>query len=851
MPALHGRWIGCRERTVKTFRGKYMYRRTVFASCLMIGLAPWCYGASGEIEEIVVTAQKKEQTLQDVPIAVSVVTSETLRQAQINDILDLQSIIPSLRVTQLQTSGNTNFLIRGFGNGANNAGIEPSVGVFVDGVYRSRSASALADLPSLERIEVLRGPQSTLFGKNASAGVINVVTKAADPAGMEGATGSAQLTLGNMNAVIVKGDMMAPISDMVGFGISGYVDNRDGYFTNLVSGSKLNERDRWGVRTELSFYPSDLLSLRFIADIDKIDEKCCGVANLVNGPTGGAVVAVGGKLIAANAFARQQYLDFDPVNQITNEGVSLQVNYDLSDNLQLTSITAWRDLDRFENADVDFTSAALVSKNTSQTDIRTVTQELRLSGQSGGGFDWLAGLYYFDEQVDQRTNLTYGTAFRAYGNILAGGGVVATETALGLPVGTLFASGQGVIETAGQDDETYSLFAQADWDLNDRTTLTLGANYTQVKKDARTTQVNTDVFSGLDFKAIGFAGAFTALTGGLPPTPANIAANPVAAGTASAISVTACSAATPPPGCNQLLALRPLQFLPPFQGFPNAVEPGQSDDSKTTWTARLAYDASDAINVYASVGTGFKATSWNLSRDSRPSAANLAKIQTGGFAVTNITSGTRQAGPEESTVYELGLKARWGRDYVNVAVFKQNIKGFQSNVFTGAAFTLANAGKQSSTGLEIDALWVPQDDLELSFSGTFMNPKYDSFVGSAVGDISGQRPGGIHRISASFAGTYYFEMSGMPGFFRADYLYEDKVQVVDNIPATVAQRKVGSLNASFSLEVMENLELMLWGRNLTGDDYLFSAFPSVAQAGSVSGYPNQPRTYGLTVRTQY
>ena len=127
--------------------------------------------------EIVVTASKREQTLQEVPVAVSVTTAEAIERAQIRDIRDLQTLVPSLRVDQLQSSANTNFFIRGFGNGANNAGIEPSVGVFVDGVYRSRTVSQISDLPDVQRVEVLRGPQSTLFGKNASAGVISIVTR--------------------------------------------------------------------------------------------------------------------------------------------------------------------------------------------------------------------------------------------------------------------------------------------------------------------------------------------------------------------------------------------------------------------------------------------------------------------------------------------------------------------------------------------------------------------------------------------------------------------------------------------------------------------------------------------------
>ena len=154
-------------------------------------------GGMSFIEEIVVTSSKRQTTLQDTPIAVSVISATDLKESQIQDIKDLQFLVPSLRVTQLQSSGNTNFLIRGFGNGANNAGIEPSVGVFIDGVYRSRSASALSDLPNLERIEVLRGPQSTLFGKNASAGVISVITAKPD---LDETTGSMSLTVGEYPA---------------------------------------------------------------------------------------------------------------------------------------------------------------------------------------------------------------------------------------------------------------------------------------------------------------------------------------------------------------------------------------------------------------------------------------------------------------------------------------------------------------------------------------------------------------------------------------------------------------------------------------------------------------------------
>jgi outer membrane receptor protein involved in Fe transport len=237
--------------------------------CSALGLAvaatalPASAQEQGPLEEIVVTSAKREQTLQEIPVAVSVIRADELKQSQVSDIKDLQFLVPSLRIGQLQSSGNTNFFIRGFGNGANNAGIEPSVGVFIDGVYRSRSASALNDFPNLERIEVLRGPQSTLFGKNASAGVISVVT--AKPS-LDETTGSASVTVGDYSQFIVQGDINGPLSDTVGFGLSASFNQRDGYYDNLAGGDPLGELNRWGVRGQLYFLPSDSLEVRVIGD---------------------------------------------------------------------------------------------------------------------------------------------------------------------------------------------------------------------------------------------------------------------------------------------------------------------------------------------------------------------------------------------------------------------------------------------------------------------------------------------------------------------------------------------------------------------------------------------------------
>ena len=812
---------------------------------------------SAMLEEIVITATKRATTLQEAPVAVSVVGSEELQQSQVLDVKDLQFLVPSLRVTQLQTSGNTNFLIRGFGNGANNAGIEPSVGVFIDGVYRSRSASALADLPNLERIEVLRGPQSTLFGKNASAGVISVVT--AKP-NLDDYTGSASLTVGDYSQVIAKGDISGPMSETVGFSLSASVNQRDGYYENLAGGDALGELDRWGVRGQLLFVPSDNTEIRFIADMEEIDEACCGVANLLNGPTGALLTSpfIGGNLVPNAPFAYEGYYDFTPRNEFENSGISMQIDYDINDNVALTSITAMRTLDRFDNADVDFTSAALIDSaqgNLTDTEIDTLTQELRLSG-STDAMTWMVGAYYFDEDITQDTGLIYGPDFRTYADLLTivlGGGTPGVdpsplgplETALALPAGTFFAAGTGLTETSTMDNQAFSLFAQFDFDLSDKATVTLGVNYTEDEKDVTFDSTATDVFSSLDMVQIGFAQIFAALEGADPGNPAN-------GPTATALSTIPCSATNPPPACNPLLALQPLQFLPPNIDYPNSVESGTSKDDDVTWTAKLAYDLSDEINVYFSAGTGFKASSWNLSRDSRPFASDLAALGSAGLLVPNITTGSRFADPEESTVYEIGMKASWDTVALNLALFNQEIENFQSNIFTGTGFSLANAGKQSTSGVEIDLRWKPTDNFEGTFAATLMDPEYDSFTGAqgvnGPTDLSGEKPAGIHETSITATGNYTFQVGNAFGFVRAEYIYEDDVQVVDNVPASIASREVSTINASLGLAWDNGIEAMLWGRNLNNDEYLMSAFPSVAQAGSFSGYPNPPRTYGLTVR---
>lgn len=803
---------------------------------------------SRTLQTVTITATKREQTLQDVPVAVSVVDESVIEKAEIVDLGDLQSVVPSLRVSQQQSSSNTNFIIRGFGNGANNAGIEPSVGVFVDGVYRSRSTSQISDLPNLQRVEVLRGPQSTLFGKNASAGVISIVTQ--KPQFEWG--GNVEGTVSNYNGYRAGAFVTGPLSDTVAFSLGGNFNTRDGYVEDLGDGPDTNERNRWGIRGDLLWEPNEDLSFRVIADYDEIDEICCAAANVINGPTGAAILALGGNLVAEDPFSYEVSYNFGSENLIKNSGISLQGDYDL-DAFTLTSITSYRTSDLSTNQDSDFTSADLLGRKSDDVEIETFTQEVRLTSNGNGPLSWMIGGFYFDETVEIENQLLYGSDIRGYIDILSSGLLTSLEPVVfGVPSGTFFQPGQGFTEYYGQDDTSASLFGTIDYEVTDRLTATFGLNYTQVSKDAYSNAVSTDTFAAVDLNtAAPFISQATAggllLQAGVNPTdPAAVAAFATAFPTEFAtIQATAAGA----PG-----ALQQLQFLPPFLNFPNAVESGSTDDEDTSVTFRLAYDVTDSINVYGSYATGFKASSWNLSRDSRPTPADYALLAQGGLLVPNLTTGTRFAGPEESKVFELGLKGAYSDFAFNVAIFDQTIEGFQSNVFTGTGFALANAGEQSTQGLELDAQWNATDNLLLSFAGTFLDPVYDSFEESASGDISGQKPYGIPEVSTSTAATYTFNVKSYDAFIRGDWQYESESDYFDE-PANQAligeQKEVSTFNASAGLTTESGLSFTLWGRNIFNDEYITVAFPAVAQNGSISGYPNQPATYGLTVRKTF
>ncbi len=826
-------------------------------------------------EVIVVTATKREQTLQETPISVSVTSGETLEQAQIRDVLDLQTVAPSLRVSQLQTSSASTFIIRGFGNGDNNFGVEPSVGVFIDGVFRSRSAAALSDLPNVQRIEVLNGPQSTLFGKNASAGVISVITR--EPQFQFG--GSVEAVYGNFNTVVLKGDVTGPISESIAFSLDGSYQRRDGYADIVNLDEEQNDRNRWAARAQLLIEPTPDIKIRAIADYSRIDEVCCQVTTVVAGPTAAGIAAVGGQL-DTNPFSYDAFLNFVPTNEVDNYGGSIQVDWDAGP-VAITSITSYRELDNFFLSDIDYTSADIATETRDQQ-VETFTQEFRITSDFDGPINFLLGGYYFDESITQNSAIQNGSQIRNFFEILAGEDPVAVltgqptlfnglEATFNFPQESIFNTPLLTSENFSMENTAWSIFGTVDFEPVDGLVFTAGFNYTDDKKDFALSQQSFDPLAQVNFVDAFITGA----TMGAVTTRDQFQALPAAQQAALlAVATTPCSAAAPPPNCNQLLPLAGFQFQPPFLTIPNAVEDGRTNDDKFTYLLRAAYQVSDEVNIYASYATGFKASSVNLSRDSRPAntdfvegpgnstfAAPDSAIINAGLALPNLRSGSRFAGPEEAEVYELGVKAQWPGFGFNLAIFDQTIQGFQSFAFTGTGFALRNAGQQSVQGFEFDATVNPVDGLVFTFATTYLDAIYDSFTGSVVGDLTGERPGGIPEwtIATSLTYTHEFGASGNRLITRVDYNHESNTDINNGLPTfntalgnnQIFRREVNLVNASMTLALDNGIEIGAYARNLLNDQYIMTVFDGVAQAGTVSGYPSAPRTYGALVRFRF
>ncbi|WP_085684238.1 MULTISPECIES: TonB-dependent receptor [unclassified Pseudomonas] len=451
---------------------------------LLAGSASWSHGyaaeaqtpapapadkttnATSQLETVTVTTRRREESSQDVPTPMSVVSGQTLETQRVYRIQDLQQLVPSVNVAYMHAR-QSSVSIRGLGNNPASDGLEGSVGLYIDNVYLGRPGMAVFDLMDIEQLEVLRGPQGTLFGKNTTAGVINISTRAPSFTPER----SIETSVGEDGYFQTKGTLSGPLNDQLAGRISAYRTRSDGDIKNEFNGHDLNGGSRDGFRAQLLFKPNENFNLRWIGDYNEEDSSA-GTRVLYNtGPTINGVnlystraAAAGATLV--NGSHRKVNLDNDQHVTVHQGGTSVEANWTLPSDFTLTSVSSYRFWNFTPRNDDGLNVAATYNAGVSVED-KQYSQEFRLASPKGEFFDYVLGAYYFGSDLDNKSFAYYGPQADIWN---------------GTPRGALAnvnSVGRGHIKT-----DSFALFAQGTWHLTPRLDFTAGVRGTYEEKNA-------------------------------------------------------------------------------------------------------------------------------------------------------------------------------------------------------------------------------------------------------------------------------------------------------------------------------------------------------------------------------
>ncbi|MBO9709088.1 MAG: TonB-dependent receptor [Caulobacter sp.] len=398
------------------------------------------------ITEVVVTAQKREEKLQDVPIAVSVVGETDLQRRNIGNIDQLKLVVPSFESTSFGVS------VRGVGTSTFSTSIEPTVSTVLDGVVLGRPEMALGSFYDVARVEILRGPQGMLFGKNASAGLVNITTNAPK---LNKTEALANINVGQDGYHKSDATLNLPVGENAAIRLGAYVNKLDGVLHNKFDGRRFNGNDEWGTRAKLLWRPTDTVDVLVTADYSKQDQSITWSPYKVN-PTGALALVYAGCGVKASPENTDLCIDGPQYKDRENYGLVAEVNWSLPGGQTLTSITAGRRAFDLSNGDSDSLPVNILNDNISNQDLRQISQELRLSSPTGGRLEYVAGLYFYRQKTNQTTDQTgsFGLPFGLKGNSTI----------------------NSLVETT-----SYAAFGQAHFDLTEKLALIGGARLTHDK----------------------------------------------------------------------------------------------------------------------------------------------------------------------------------------------------------------------------------------------------------------------------------------------------------------------------------------------------------------------------------
>jgi iron complex outermembrane receptor protein len=831
---------------------------------------------------IIVTATLRAANVQDIPIAVTAVSPNELERQNVQDIRTLSSITPSfnLQSSQTETQG-TSIRIRGVGTTGNNTGLESSVGVFIDGVYQSRPGVALGDLLDIERLEILRGPQGTLFGRNTSAGALNITTKRPNLSKVEGFVNA---SYGNFDYYGIQAGISAPlVENTLGVRFAGAYRKRDGTLKSVMSDAESSTRDRFILRGQMLWEPSADVSLRIIGDYAQTDENCCSAVILretellglgafaAYGLTGGAGVGSSGK----GALRRMKSNDRGFLNKTRQWGISGELKWGLGENTELTYIGSYRQF-KAQSAQDDFVALEVynVGPNATLPNLpysggrnRTMSHEIRLQGAAfDDKLDWLVGGYYSTEKIRERQSMVLGSDYQNYASsslfpALAGNALGAYLGSLG--PNPLFAltrlaqatslAGVGAttgISSAGsfginsftQDSENWSVFTHNTLHVTDNISLTVGARYVDEKKDGAFNQL-----AASSAACTAIANGFTNLTTNLASLQVPAASIQTLAGGALALSCFPFATQANLPA-SALLPL-PREFDRTFK------------DDELTYTAQIAYNTNAGFLAYAGYSHGFKSGGFNLD----PAAS------------TSLSGFEPRFDSEKVNSYEVGIKSSLldNRVTANLAVFHMDMSDFQVLEFTGVQFQTFNITKAKSTGAELELLGRFHPNMTVNFAVAYTDARYpddcdrdvtlQSVIGTAA-TLCGSQLTNAPKWAGVMGVTYDGQLnsSGWGLIGNVNVNYSGRRRTSTTPTETTApfaplpfdwQDNYFKINARLGFTTPdEKFTFEVWGTNLSNEITrgITANTPLRGVAGFRSrvAFPEEPRTYGVTVRAR-
>ena len=840
--------------------------------------------SSFEEDVIIVEATRRASDIQDIPIAVTAITPKQLERQGITSIKDLASVAPGFNIQSSQTeTQGTSIRIRGVGTTGNNIGLESAVGIFIDGVYQSRPGIALGELVDVEAIEMLRGPQGTLFGRNVTAGALIIRTKKPE---MDQTGGFANLTYGNYNMVNLQGGVNIPASENLAFRATGSFHQRDGFLTSSVDpDAESHNRNRLVLRGQALWEPTDQTSLRLVADYQDVDENCCAAVTLSASPN----------LTTAQRDARFPVLGFEDsleaqifndqefINNVESYNFSAELNHDFG-GATGTVILSYSNflgnsVQQDFNAGQQYSVGGLTvpaQDRMSFDDIQTFTAEARLQGEAmDGRLDWLVGGFYAQEDIVEEFTLGLGADYSAlvgsanfpigpvsssFLSLYAGAGAFIQQLQLGNPDPTfapLSANGQYARNRFEQDAESFSVFTHNIFSVTDTVNLTLGARYVDDTKNGSYDQVavggNGCLAAATFLATLSAAGAgdpasgaaISALGAAIGPATLGLLTNPALIGGGGFLNCF--PFASPAIGSGFIPdAFASLPFIP--QEFADTFS-----DDELVYTAKLSWEPNADLLIFGGFTHGYKAGGFNLDASAAQAGADPR------FASELIDA------------WEFGFKKTLadGRFRFNVTGFHQTMDDFQVLEFTGTQFQTFNVDDVSSKGVEVELNGRLSEAVFINSGVTYANANYgeDCNRGGTIApatplcdNILTNAPKWSSVLGITYDGDFLDTDWGF--LANVNMNYQSKRRTSTN-PSTVVggavvpvdfdyQDGIAKFNARVGFTMPNDLvSIEFWGLNLTDEITRGITFNTAVQGASRSAFLEPPRQYGVTLRTQF